>query len=153
MLIATWNVNSIRTRLTQVEEFLDEVQPDVICLQETKVEDKLFPKTSLEKRGYHVTFYGQKAYNGVAIISKIPFEDVRRGMKGELPKKDEAVYFDEQKRIISALIDGVRIVNLYVPNGATNPSNTGIKILANIGNSIYWKNGQPLLSTVSSTMR
>ena len=84
MLIATWNVNSIRTRINQVEEFIDEVQPDLICLQETKVEDKLFPKTTFEDKGYYVNIYGQKAYNGVALISRSPLEDVRKGMKGEL---------------------------------------------------------------------
>ena len=119
MLIATWNVNSIRTRITQVEDFLDEVQPDLICLQETKVEDKLFPKTTFEDKGYYVNIYGQKAYNGVALISRSPLEDVRKGMKGELEEDNDSNYFDQQKRVISALIDGVRVINLYVPNGAS----------------------------------
>ncbi len=119
MLIATWNVNSIRSRLSQVEDFLDEVRPDLLCLQETKVEDKLFPKTAFEKKDYQVKTYGQKAYNGVALISKMPLEDVRLGMKGEVNEGTDSIFFDEQKRIISALVDGVRVVNVYVPNGAS----------------------------------
>ncbi len=119
MLIATWNVNSIRTRINQVEDFLNEVQPDLICLQETKVDDKLFPKSTFEKKGYYVNIYGQKAYNGVALISRSPLEDVRKGMKGELEEDNDSNYFDQQKRVISALIDGVRVINLYVPNGAS----------------------------------
>ena len=84
MLIATWNVNSIRTRLTQVKDWLKAVKPDLLCLQETKVDDPLFPKAELEEDGYKVCFYGQKAYNGVALISQQPLEDVRFGFEGEL---------------------------------------------------------------------
>ncbi len=119
MLIATWNVNSIRTRINQVISFLDEIEPDLLCLQETKVEDKLFPKECIEEKGYHLGIYGQKAYNGVALISKFPLEDIRKGMHGELLSDQNCSYFDEQKRIISSLIDGIRVVNVYVPNGAT----------------------------------
>ncbi len=119
MLIATWNVNSIRTRLNQVEHLIDEVSPDLLCLQETKVEDRLFPKSNFEQKGYYVKIFGQKSYNGVALISKEPLEDIRFGMKGELVKDNESVLFDEQKRVISALIDGIRVVNVYVPNGAS----------------------------------
>ena len=97
MLIATWNVNSIRTRINQVEEFIDEVQPDLICLQETKVEDKLFPKTTFEDKGYYVNIYGQKAYNGVALISRSPLEDVRKGMKGELEEDNDYNPDDEEE--------------------------------------------------------
>ncbi|AAP99528.1 MULTISPECIES: exodeoxyribonuclease III [Prochlorococcus] len=119
MLFATWNVNSIRTRLSQVEEFLDETQPDLLCLQETKVEDKLFPRESIEKRGYQVSFYGQKAYNGVALISNQKLDDIRLGISGELVNNQVSTFLDEQKRIISALINGIRVVNVYVPNGSS----------------------------------
>ncbi len=119
MLIATWNVNSIRTRLNQVEEFIDEFNPDLLCLQETKVEDSLFPKDSLRNKGYNVYIYGQKSYNGVALISKAPLEDIRKGFNGEGILKESSNYFDDQKRIISALIDGIRVVNVYVPNGSS----------------------------------
>ncbi len=118
MLIATWNVNSIRTRLTQVKEWLIEVQPDLLCLQETKVADPFFPKTELEENGYEVYFHGQKAYNGVALISRHPLKDVRTGLSGELPNDSEANRFGDQKRVISALLNDIRVVNLYVPNGS-----------------------------------
>jgi len=119
VLIATWNVNSIRSRLNQVEEFIDEIKPDLLCLQETKVEDKFFPKETLERKGYQVSIYGQKAYNGVALISKIPLMDIRKGIYGELGEKPQSIFFDQQKRILSALIDGIRVVNVYVPNGSS----------------------------------
>ncbi len=119
MLIATWNVNSIRTRLSQVEDFLEEKSPDILCLQETKVEDILFPKASFEKKGYFSYHFGQKAYNGVALISKQPLEDLKMGLNGEIKETNELIAMDGQKRIISGLIEGVRIVNVYVPNGSS----------------------------------
>jgi len=119
VLIATWNVNSIRTRITQVEDFIDEFEPDLLCLQETKVEDSLFPKDSFNKKGYQVYTYGQKSYNGVALISKLPLQDIRKGFNGESNNNEGSTYFDEQKRIISSLINGVRVVNVYVPNGSS----------------------------------
>ncbi|WP_269622509.1 exodeoxyribonuclease III [Prochlorococcus marinus] len=119
MLIASWNVNSIRTRLNQVEQFLDEIKPDLLCLQETKVQDDLFPKETIESKGYQTFIYGQKSYNGVALISKLPLEDIRIGMNGEECHNQESIFFDEQKRIISAMIDGIRVVNVYVPNGSS----------------------------------
>ncbi len=119
MLIATWNVNSIRTRISQVENFLDYNRPDLLCLQETKVEDHLFPRKALEGKGYHVYSYGQKAYNGVALLSKIPLEDIRLGMHGEIGSNKEIDFLSQQKRIISGLIDGIRVVNVYVPNGSS----------------------------------
>lgn len=98
MLIATWNVNSIRTRISQVEAFLSEVNPDLLCLQETKVEDASFPTKIFEDKDYHLSFFGQKAYNGVALISKSPLKDVRFGMSGELSNNPEAQYLDETKK-------------------------------------------------------
>ncbi len=119
MLIATWNVNSIRTRLEQVKEFLNETKPDLLCLQETKVDDPLFPKKEFHKEGFHVFFHGQKSYNGVALISRHQLEDVRFGFTGEIPNNKEAIRLSQQKRIISCLIQGVRVVNVYVPNGSS----------------------------------
>ncbi len=119
MLIATWNVNSIRTRKHQVEEFLNEVNPDLLCLQETKVQDSDFPKDFFKNLCYDVKFFGQKSYNGVALLSKKPLEDIRFGMSGEIDDSPIAIEFDEQKRVISTLIDGIRCINVYVPNGSS----------------------------------
>lgn len=116
MKIATWNVNSIRTRLEQVINWLGENPVDVLCLQETKVIDKDFPLNPFTEIGYYPYIYGQKAYNGVALISRQPLEDVSMGFAAILPDIDPQ--WDEQKRVISGVIDGVRIVNLYVPNGS-----------------------------------
>jgi exodeoxyribonuclease-3 len=99
--------------------WLEQSQPDLLCLQETKVDDPLFPQQAFEAKGWRVSFYGQKSYNGVALISREPIEDVRCGFAGELPDEAEARELDDQKRVISALIDGVRVVNLYVPNGSS----------------------------------
>ena len=104
MLIATWNVNSIRTRINQVQEFLEEINPDLLCLQETKVQDSLFPRIHLETNGYKIASYGQKSYNGVAIISKEGFEDIRFGLDGELTNDNLAQNLSTQKRVISGLI-------------------------------------------------
>ena len=119
VLIATWNVNSIRTRLEQVKTWLLEIQPDLLCLQETKVEDALFPFNQFEEIGYKAYFHGQKSYNGVAMITPHRLEDVRSGFSGELLYNDQAKLLGEQKRIISALLKGIRFVNLYVPNGSS----------------------------------
>jgi exodeoxyribonuclease III len=118
MRIATWNVNSIRMRLEQVTNWLQRERPDVLCLQETKVEDGSFPTAAFTALGYAVAISGQKAYNGVAILSLLPLEQVRIGYGALLPDDPEAVALDEQKRVISALVDGVRILNVYVPNGS-----------------------------------
>jgi len=119
VIIATWNVNSVRTRLTQLKEWLEEVQPDLLCIQETKVADPFFPKEELEENGYQVYFYGQKSYNGVALISRHPLKDIRYGLKAELPQDSKANDFEDQKRIMSAIVNGIRVVNIYVPNGSS----------------------------------
>ena len=119
MLIASWNVNSIRMRLNHVLLWLKNKKPEVLCLQETKVLDADFPFESFEKLGYKVKAFGQKSYNGVAIISKFDFVDLKYGFCGELAQCDSAKQFDDQKRVISALINGVRIINVYVPNGSS----------------------------------
>ena len=118
MRIASWNVNSVRTRLEQVQAWLQTAQPDVLCLQETKVADDLFPHAAFEALGYATAISGQKAYNGVAILSRLPLEDVQIGFAALLPADDEAERLSEQKRVISARIEGVRVLNLYVPNGS-----------------------------------
>jgi len=119
VLIASWNVNSVRTRLEHVLAWLQRTQPDLLCLQETKVDDPLFPVAAFEAIGYQVHFHGQKAYNGVALVSREPLEDVRKGFIGELAGDAEAIELGEQKRVISASLQGVRVVNLYVPNGSS----------------------------------
>ena len=118
MRIASWNVNSVRTRLDQVCSWLSQQQPDLLCLQETKVADELFPHAAFEALGYRAAISGQKAYNGVAIVSRLPLEEVRIGFDAGLPGDADALRLSEQKRVLSALIDGVRVLNLYVPNGS-----------------------------------
>ena len=108
MKIVTWNVNSLKVRLEQVLNWLDEHQPDALCLQETKTEDVNFPLLELQQAGYQVVFSGQKTYNGVAIISKGEASDVQYGLPN---------FEDPQKRLIAATINGVRIVCIYIPNG------------------------------------
>ncbi len=119
MKIATWNVNSIRTRIDQVLNWLEKIQPDLLCLQETKVVNEQFPLEIFLSNGYQVSFDGQKSYNGVALISPHKLDDVRFGFQGELPFDKEAIELSSQKRIISALIENIRVVNLYVPNGSS----------------------------------
>ena len=103
MKITTWNVNSIRAREERLLGWLEREQPDVMCLQELKVTDDDFPFDALEAAGYHAAAYGQKTYNGVAILSRSEATDVARGM-------DDGVD-DPQARLIQADIDGVRFVN------------------------------------------
>src|SRR5689334_20606190 len=111
MKIATWNVNSINVRMPQLAGWLKAADPDVVCVQETKCVDEAFPYQELFDLGYHSAFYGQKSYNGVAIISKEEPKDVVKGF----PNDEE----DSQKRIIAATVNGVRIVNTYIPNGSS----------------------------------
>ena len=110
MRLATWNVNSIRTRLDRVLAWLERHSPDVVCFQETKATDDDFPRAPLEKSGYQVEVFGQKTYNGVAIISRLPLSNIRRGLPGEGP--------EDQKRLMAATVSGIEIVNVYVPNGS-----------------------------------
>lgn len=109
MKIATWNVNSITVRLPQVLEWLTTHSPDILALQETKVQDPSFPVAALLSCGYQASFIGEKSYNGVAILSKTSPRDILT----RLPHFD-----DPQCRFLSAMIEGYRVVNLYVPNGA-----------------------------------
>ncbi|MEH6495625.1 MAG: exodeoxyribonuclease III [Pseudomonas marincola] len=114
MKIACWNVNSVKARLPRLIDYLTESSVDVLCLQELKTIDEGFPREEVEALGYHIETHGQKTYNGVAILSKFPIEDVLRGLPG-----DDS---DEQARYIEATINGVRIASIYLPNG--NPVDT-----------------------------
>ncbi|QXP86528.1 exodeoxyribonuclease III [Methylococcus capsulatus] len=109
MKIATWNVNSLRVRLPQVLDWLDSVQPGVLAVQETKLTDDAFPVEALRAVGYHAVYSGQKTYNGVAVLSRAPVEDVLT----DPPNLD-----DPQRRILAVTAGPLRIINLYVPNGS-----------------------------------
>ena len=119
MLIATWNVNSIRTRLTQIIDWINQVNPDILCLQETKVVDASFPAEAFQELGYSVEVYGQKSYNGVAIISKLKAENIKKGFEGCEELNQNLEIFQDQKRLISADFNGIKIINVYVPNGSS----------------------------------
>ena len=108
MKIATWNVNSLRVRLEHVTDWLTSAAPDVLGLQETKLTDDKFPVGDFEDLGYHCAFSGQPTYNGVALISREPAADVATDLDG---------YSDPQRRVLSATVGSVRVLNLYVPNG------------------------------------
>jgi exodeoxyribonuclease-3 len=118
MRIATWNVNSVRQRLDHLQAWLKERQPDIVCLQEIKCTDDAFPREAIEALGYNVAVHGQKTFNGVALLSKCPFDEVAPGLIG-----DDG---DVQARFLEALVStktGVlRVVSLYLPNG--NPITT-----------------------------
>ena len=98
---------------------MNQVNPDILCLQETKVIDDSFPIEPFEKLGYSVEVYGQKSYNGVAIISKIKAENVKKGFYGSNDSDQNIEIFLDQKRLISADINGIKIINVYVPNGSS----------------------------------
>ena len=115
MKVATWNVNSIRTRQQIVTDWLQKYQVDVLCLQETKVQDHDFPRSPFEELGYNVYISGQKSYNGVALLSLNPLTEVSCGFA---PLVKEVGDLDQQKRVISGVAGDIRIVNLYVPNGS-----------------------------------
>ena len=112
--IATWNVNSIRMRMPLVLSWLEEKRPDIVCLQETKVEDHAFPVQELELAGYRAVFSGQKSYNGVAILSRYAIEEVRVGFSND--------YDPGNKRLIAARILGMWCINVYIPQGESTLS-------------------------------
>ena len=119
MKIASWNINSVKARLPNLLRWLAEAEPDIVCLQELKCVDEAFPREEIEALGYNIETHGQKTYNGVALLSRLPMEDVTRG----LPDFD-----DEQARYIEAVISlpqnkTVRVASLYLPNG--NPVENG----------------------------
>jgi exodeoxyribonuclease-3 len=117
VLIATWNVNSIKSRLDLVTRWLEEAKPDIVCLQELKCVDEAFPRAEIEALGYNLAVHGQKTYNGVAILSRVPLEDVMV----RLPGDDE----DEQARFVEVTVSTtegvVRVGGLYLPNGNPAP--------------------------------
>ena len=121
MQIATWNVNSINARMHAVTKWLTEAKPDVACLQEIKTVDEGFPRMEIEALGYNIETHGQKSYNGVAILSKRPFEEVTARLPG-----DEG---DEQARYLEAVIAGdngpFRVASIYLPNGNPAPAEIG----------------------------
>ena len=125
--IATWNINSIRVRLPSVLDWLKETAPDVLLLQELKATEEQFPQEAFEDLNYNVALYGQKTYNGLAILSKSPIEDITRGIPG---------FEDDQARYIEAVVKGVRIACVYVPNGmAVGSDKYGYKL--NFLNHLY----------------
>ena len=118
MRIATWNVNSVNARLPLLLRWLEEEQPDVACLQELKCVDEKFPREPVEALGYNVLVHGQKSYNGVAILSKHPLEEARRGLPGGGDT-------DTHSRYIEAIVEApspIRVASIYLPNG--NPIGT-----------------------------
>jgi exodeoxyribonuclease-3 len=108
MLIATWNVNSLRVRLPHLKDWLAANPVDVLALQETKLPDPDFPRAEVEGLGLQVAFSGQRTYNGVALLARQTLEDVVAGIPG---------FEDEQKRVLAATVGGVRVIDVYVPNG------------------------------------
>jgi exodeoxyribonuclease-3 len=108
MKLATWNVNSLAVRLPQVLEWLAAHQPDVLCLQETKLTDDKFTQAEFTAAGYQAQWFGQKTYNGVALLSRTPASDVARNIVG---------FTDEQARVIAGTVDDMRIIGAYFPNG------------------------------------
>jgi exodeoxyribonuclease-3 len=110
MVIATWNVNSIRTRLERLTAWLERTQPDVVCLQELKVTDDQFPHDVLTPLGYQAAIHGQPTYNGVAILSRLPLTNVTTGLGDDVD--------DPQARLIAADVGGVHVISAYFPNGS-----------------------------------
>src|SRR5437016_1010003 len=109
MKIATWNVNSVLARLPNVLRWLDEARPNVLCMQETKCTDDKFPAEVFRERGYTCLTFGQQTYNGVAILSRADCEGSQRGYPGDLE--------GSHARLLAAKIEGIQIINVYIPNG------------------------------------
>jgi|GEM_PF-397 len=122
MLIATWNVNSIKVREERLLAWLAAAEPDVVCLQELKVVDEAFPLAAVEAAGYHAAIHGMRAYNGVAILSRTPITDVRIGLQDGVD--------DPQARLIAGTVQGVRVLSAYFPNGETVGSDKWVYKLA-----------------------
>jgi exodeoxyribonuclease III len=116
--IATWNINGVRARIDTATAWLKDAQPDIVCLQEIKSEDSAFPAEAFEELGYNIAIHGQKGFNGVALLSKFPLEDVSRGLPGS--ETDDHARFIEA--VVSVPAGAVRVVSLYLPNG--NPIGT-----------------------------
>jgi exodeoxyribonuclease III len=129
MKLATWNVNSLKVRLPQVLEWLAANPVDVLCLQELKQQDSDFPAAELQEAGYHSAFSGQKTYNGVAILSREAIGDVQMGIPA---------FNDEQKRVIAATINGLRVICIYIPNGQSLDSDKYVYKLAWLNALCAW---------------
>jgi len=114
MKIATWNVNSVKSRLEHLQKYLQDFKPDILLLQELKCVTENFPYVEIEELGYNIAAHGQKTYNGVAILSKFPLEDIRTGLDGAGLNGQNP---DEQARYIEAVTGGFRVASVYVPNG------------------------------------
>src|SRR5476651_1085976 len=118
MRIATWNVNSIRQRMDSLQAWLAERKPDIVCLQEIKCVDEAFPREPLEALGYNVAVHGQKTFNGVAILSRLPFDEVTPRLPGD-PEDDHARFIEA---VVSTAGGALRVASIYLPNG--NPVDT-----------------------------
>jgi exodeoxyribonuclease III len=130
MKVVTWNVNSVRARHDRLVAWVGANQPDVLCLQETKIETDLFPRASLEALGYQIAHVGQRSYNGVAIASRTPLSDVVAGMADGVD--------DPQARFLAATVRGVRVLSLYTPNGEAIGSDKYAYKLAWLGRLRAW---------------
>ncbi len=119
MIVASWNINSVRLRLPLLLEYLKEQSPDVLCLQELKCTDEQFPRTEIEDAGYNALVHGQKSWNGVAILSRRPLEETQRGLPGA-PDDEQARYLEALTQDGSGAV--MRVASLYLPNG--NPPGT-----------------------------
>lgn len=136
--IATWNINSVRARTDHLIAFLRTRQPDVLCLQETKCTDDQFPTLEVRAAGYQEQLFGQKSYNGVALLTKTPATDLRRNLGND----------DEQARVISGVCDGIRVVGLYAPNGQSlesEPYRYKLGWYAALSRWLSFARGSPLL--------
>ena len=129
MKLATWNVNSLKVRLPHLLDWLVAAGPDVVCLQETKLEDAKFPRAEIEAAGWQVAFSGQKTYNGVAILSRAPLTGVQAGIPG---------FADEQKRVLAATVGDTRVVCVYIPNGQALDSDKYVYKLAWLDALLAW---------------
>ena len=118
MRIATWNVNSVKQRIENLTAWLPERQPDIVCLQETKSVDEAFPREAFEALGYNVAIHGQKTFNGVAILSKLPFDEVTP----RLPGDPRTIMPASSRRWSPPRLGALRVASIYLPNG--NPTNT-----------------------------
>src|SRR6201992_1008702 len=118
MRIATWNVNSIRERIEALMAWLKETQPDIACLQEIKCTDDAFPRMEIEELGYNVVTHGQKTFNGVALLSKLPFDETQSGLAGD----DEDAHARFLEGVVTLKSGVLRVACLYLPNG--NPANS-----------------------------
>lgn len=129
MKIATWNVNSLRVRLPHLLAWLDTEKPDIVALQETKTVDEDFPLSEIHTAGYQAVFSGQKSYNGVALLSRLTPAGVTRDIAG---------LEDAQRRLLAANYNGLRVINLYVPNGASVDSEKYVYKLSWLEKTSAW---------------